>query len=364
MTRRLRRGQAAVMIAMSLFAVMLILAMATNIGMLVNDRVRMQTTADLSTYAVAYSQAASLNEISAANEQIADVVKDCRRQLERGPIAGAWPATTCNCLPTSAMANQVIEMCKMRIDQAIMDFADTARYDNTMDRALDAGRATAQANFSGVDVSFFDDVRGSPTARGTYTTYWKTNLGASATYQTLGEYEQVTDVKLNYLVAVMCPPKCIPTPVGVPSWPDNVAAWFYKRTADPDIWVAGRASGTPSRPFLDSDYRYDRRDRGYFGSSSRGGDDMLVAYAVAKPYDGAVGPTRASWAQRTAFFAPRGVFSNQAVWYPKLAMVQEYRARMAGIQDDLAGDLSPADLVRRDARSLPGRSWDMDKFLH
>jgi hypothetical protein len=362
--RSARRGQAAVMLALSIFALMLLLAMATNVGMLVNDRVRMQATVDLSTYAVAYSQAAALNDVSAANERIADVVKDCRQQLERGPIAGAWPATTCNCLPTSAIADQVIQMCKMRIDQAIMDFANSAQYDATVTPALAAGRATAEANFSGMDVTFFDDERGSPTARGTYRTYWRTNLGASATYDTIADFDQVTDVKLNYLVAVMCPPKCIPTPVGVPSWPDNVAAWFYKRTSDPDIWAAGRVSGTPSRPFLDVDYRSDRRDRGHFGASSTGGDDMLVAYAVAKPYDGAVGPTRASWAQRTAFFAPRGVFSNQAVWYPKLAMVQEYRARLAGIHDDLAGPVSPAELIEDDARRLPGRSWDMDKFLH
>jgi hypothetical protein len=352
------------MLALSIFALMLLLAMATNMGMLVNDRVRMQTTADLATYAVAYSQAAALNNVSDANERIADVVKDCRRQLERGPIGGAWPADMCNCLPTSRMADAVIDMCKMRIDEAIYDFAQAARYDETVSPALRAGEATASANFSGVDVTFFDDVSGSPTARGTYSTYWRTNMGGAATYQTIAEFEQVTDVKLNYLVAVMCPPKCIPSPVGIPSWPDNVSAWFYKSSADPDIWVAGRVSGTPSRPFLDVDYSGTFRDRGLFGASSRGGDDMLVAYAVAKPYDGSVGPTRASWAQRTAFFAPRGVFSNQAVWYPKLAMVQEYRARLAGIQDDLKGPVSPTDLIRRDASRLPGRSWDMDRFLH
>ena len=357
------------LLALSIFACLLLVALATNIGTVVTDRIRMQTTADLSTYAVAYSEAASLNELARKNEAIADVVKDCRKQLERGPIAGAWPGLPCDCRPVDYMANQIIEACKMRIDQAVVDFAQTAKWEATTRRALDAGYATADANFRGVDATFFEDRTGSPTKRGTFKTTWQTNrMGMGGTWDTVAPYRQVTDVKLNYAVIVECTPSCTPLPIPIPSWPQNVRAWFYKGTDEPDLWVAGRVAGTPRRPFLDTSYSSWRPDGGYFGASSTGGDDKLVAYAVAKPFDGTVGPSRGSFLQRNGNVIkptpPIGVFWSQAIWYPKFAMQDTYKARLAAINDRLSGATTPATLVAGDASRVGRRRWNTGRFKH
>ncbi len=354
------------MLALSIFATLLVLAMAVNVGTVVNDRVRMQVTADLATYAVAYSEAAALNDVSSKNEEIADIIKQCRRDLENGPFAGSWNTNPCSILPTDPLADRIVDRCKMQVDQAIVEFTQAARWDATVEPALRAGENTADANFSGVDVTFFDDVVGSPTRRGTFRTTYATNsMGARGTFESIANFTQVTDVYLNYSVIVENPTTCTPLPVPVPSWPTSLKAWFYKDTNEPDLWVAGRVSGTPARPFMDTDYSSFGRDRGYFGSSSTGGDDELVAYAVAKPYDGSVGPSNVAWLQRTGNIPgphPLGVFDNQSIWFPKFTMVQEYRARLAGINDDLAGSTTPAELIRRDGGSFGG--WDMSKFHH
>lgn len=364
-----RRGQAAVLLALSLFAMLLLLAMATNIGTVVNDKIRVQSTADLATYAVAYSEAASLNVLVAKNEKIAGIVKDCRRQLESGPIAGAWPGTpACGCNPEDQAAEMIVRQCMMELDDAILDFANAARYDTTVGRALKAGEATAKANFRGSEkrLTFFEDVAGSPTYDGTYRTTFNTNvLGVSQTWTTIAQYAQVSDVKLNYAVQVECGSTCATTGI-LPSQPHDVHAWFYKNTDKPDVWVAGRVAGTPRKRFLDTDYSSGGGDGGYFGASSTGGDDLLVAYSVAKPYDGSVGPSRGGTALRSATTMHptlMGVYWSHAVEYPKMTMVDEYRARMAGVKDGLSGSTTPERLVEQDGGEL-GRSWDMDRFEH
>lgn len=367
--RRLARGgQAAVLLALSLFAMLLLLAMATNIGTVVNDKIRVQSTADLATYAVAYSEAASLNALAKKNEDIADIVKDCRRMLESGPLpGGAWPELPPgDCLPVNQIADQIVRQCQMRLDDAILDFANAARYDQTVERALRAGKATAKANFKGSEkrLTFFEDVPGSPTYDGTFRTTFQTNvMGVAQTWSTIAPYAQVSDVKLNYAVLLQCGSYPIPN---VPSIPVDVHAWFYKTTDKPDVWVAGRVAGTPRKRFVDTDFKAGGNDKGYFGASSTGGDDLLVAYAVAKPYDGSVGPSRGGPALRSATtMHPTllGVFWSHAVEYPKMTMVEEYRARMAGVKDGLSGRTTPERLVEQDGGDL-GKSWDMDRFEH
>ncbi|MEN9787438.1 MAG: hypothetical protein RLZZ299_2702 [Pseudomonadota bacterium] len=364
--RRARHGQATVILAMSVLAMVVLIAMMTNTGMLVNDRIRMQTAADLGTYAVAYSQAASMNDLAIKNQKIADVIKDCRRQLERGPAGGSWFGYPCDCRPTDPSANAIINSCKSRIDEAILNFAQAARYDETTARAVQAGHATAKANYAGVSATFFEDIPGSPTARGTFKTRWSTNVtGQSGTWETIAPYTQVTNIYLNYSVIVECTPNCAPLPYPLPSWPRSVKGWFYKTTDQPDIWAAGRVAGTPARRYLDVDFEPIIKDKGFFGASSTGGTDKLAAYAVAKPFDGSVGPTRGGWAQRTANVpGPRGTFLSHAIWYPKFAMSPTYRARLAGIQDTLVGSRNPARLIRDDAARVGLGGYDMSKFKH
>lgn len=359
-----RRGQAAALVAMMIFVIVLFIAMATNVGTLVNDRVRMQETADLATYAVAYSQAATLNDLVELNEDIVRAVEDCRDALS--PV---FPGQPCVCGPSQrdlVAENVIIPMCKMRVDMAIGRFVQRASYSFSVGPALAAGRATAEANFTGTSggLTFFEDRPGSPTRSGTYTISPSFNMGGSGgTIPSIADFVQVTDTKINYQVMQYCGECVYAGNIITP--PVNLASWFYKETDDPDVWVAGRVSGTPEKRFLDTAYSTGGSDGGYFGASSTGGSDKLVAYAVAKPYDGAVGPTRANTLLRNGNSAPvMGVYSAEGASLTReLTMVDQYRARMAGIQDNLGGSTTPASLVQQDAWSF-GTSWDMDKFKH
>lgn len=354
-----RRGQSAVLIALVLFAMLLLVAMSTNIGIVVNDRIRMQTTADTAVYAAAYHEAASLNELVALNEGIADAVEDCRSILE-GQL---WPETVyCGCQPNSMLAEAAVLMCKTNIDMAITRFMNRARYEQTVSPALSAGEATADANFSGVEMEFFQGIFGSPTARGTHNLMGGLNLGPYLVWPSIADFRQVTDTMINYRVLAFCPSGniCVPNPMIKP--PESLRTWFYKETRDPDIWVAGRASGTPEKQFLDTAYG-NGSDGGYFGASSTGGDDKLYAYAVAKPYDGSVGPSELNGNQANGNMNVGGIYVAQGVRYPKFSMYDEYRARLAGINENLDGPRTPEQLIQADGL-LEGKMWDMGNFHH
>ena len=350
-------------VALCLMSLLLVVAFATNTGIAVNDRVRMQEAADLATYAVAYSQAASLNEITKKNQAIAKSVADCRSRLERGGVP--W-RTPCNCSNVDPFAEIAVAACRMEISFAIYDFVSEASYRKSVEPALRAGKATAERNFTGTrdHTSFFEDIPGSPTARWTHSTRWTTPSGLAGVNATLASFEQVTDSKFNYRYLKTCGRCDIPIPIPVLSPTYDFPTWFYKRSRDPDVWVAGRVSGTPEKRFLDTDFRATGRDGGYFGASSTGGDDLLVSYAVAKPYDGSVGPSGLLGNEQNGNgMGFGGVYASGAVDLPVKAMYDEYRARMAGIQDGLDGMMSPTTLIAIDGAEL-GKSWDTSMFEH
>jgi hypothetical protein len=365
MLRRGRRGQSAVLVALCLFTMLLLVAMSTNIGIVVNDRIRMQSTADLSTYAVAYSEAASMNELVELNKGIAEEVQSCRRTLRDGPIGGDWPETTpCGCIAESQIAELVVTECKMAVDTRIDAFVRRARYSQTVSPALAAGERTADENFTGVDVTFFQDLLGSPTARGTYNMQYGYNFGGFMIEPSVAELRQVADTALNYTVFVTCGEYCEPLPHQLSIQTTWLRSWFYKESRDPDVWVAGRVSGTPEKQFLDTAFGTGSRDGGYFGASSTGGSDEMFAYAVAKPYDGSIGPSELSGNQRNGNTpGPFGVYAPRGVEYPEMSMYDEYRARLAGINEDLAGYTTPGELITIDGWEN-GYSWDSSRFKH
>ncbi|MDP2309235.1 MAG: Tad domain-containing protein [Pseudomonadota bacterium] len=358
-----RRGQAAVLIALSIFAMMLLLAMATNVGVVVNDKIRMQTTVDAATYAAAYSEAASLNELVELNKDIVDAVHTCRQTLEPAP----WLETTpCGCVPQSQLAELAVQACKLAIDVQIGRFVARAPYARTVRPAIQAGEATAEANFRGIDVSFFQGLPGSPTFPGSRNLYASFNMGSSVVMPSVADIRQVTDTAVNYLVFVTCPTPsgaCVPVPPQLGPT-TNLKTWFYKENRDPDVWVAGRVSGTPEKQFLDTAYRSGGGDGGFFGASSTGGDDKIYAYSVAKPYDGSIGPSELNGNQKNGnMVGPMGVYASRGTTYPELSMYDEYRARLAGINESLEGDASPSDLVQLDGLQN-GKFWEMDKVKH
>lgn len=355
---RARRGQAAVFVAMCLMALLLVVAFATNTGIAVNDKLRMQSAADLATYAAAYSEAGALNDITKANEQIADVARDCRGKLD----IGIWNTIPCGQCGSDPGAELVIAMCRVELDLAVRDFVRVAHYSSSVEPALEAGRATAEANFTGTrdKTSFMESIFGSPTKRWTYSTFYQTSFTAGFA-PTIANYEQVTDTAFNYQYFNYCNDKCVPS---VTVKPDvTIPTWFVKDDRDPDVWVAGRVMGTPEKRFLDTDYRSGGKDRGYFGGSSTGGTDRIVAYAVAKPYDGSVGPSELSGIQVNGNFRTGIVYGRRGIGYPMLGMVAEYRARMAGIHDGLTGGLTPSMLIALDGAKL-GEAWDTSRFEH
>ncbi len=348
-------------VALCLMALLLVIAFSVNTGIAVNDRVRMQEAADLATYAAAYSEAAALNDITKKNQAITQAVKECRSIMEQGGVP--W-ATPCFCGPTDDRAELALRLCRANIDIAVYQFVVAANYGNSVAPALKAGKRTAEANFTGTgkNTTFFENTFGSPTRMGTYQTEWSTTY-MGGVVPSIADFEQVTDTALNYQILPMCN-QCGPSGAPYLSPTTYVDSWFYKSSRDPDVWVAGRVSGTPEKRFLDTDYRSSGSDRGYFGGSSTGGDDLLVAYAVAKPYDGSVGPTDTSPLQRNGNGVhPTGVYDSDYVRFPKLAMYDEYRARMAGIQDGLSGSTTPTTLIALDGAEL-GKSWDTSKFEH
>jgi len=362
---RHRRGAAAILVALCLMSLMLVAAFSTNMGIAVNDRIRMQEAADLSTYAVAYSEAASLNELTLLNQQIAKEAQDCRDTLWNG---GAPWSTPCNCGMTDPQAEIEMQLCKVRIDLAIEDFVRRAQYDETVREALKAGYATAGANFTGTEsqTSFFHDVKGSPTARGTYNVIWSTStLGGDNKTPSIADFRQIAETAFNYRFNNYCvtSPPCGLSEFGRLSPTVEMPTWFYKSTRDPDVWVLGRTSGTPLKRFVDSDFRTRHRHHGFFGASSTGGDDKLYAYAVAKPYDGSVGPSELEGYQANGNMEVYGVYQAQGIELPMRSMYDEYRARLAGVNDTLVGDLTPADLVGIDA-ARENRPWDTSRFEH
>jgi hypothetical protein len=345
---------------MILFTLVIFLAMATNIGIVVNDKIRMQNTADLATYAAAYSEAQVLNELVYLNGVIADAVATCRSTL-----VSSSPYVDCLCQYESPVAEQWIETCKRTIDPLILNFVQAATYSRSVTRPLKAGYATAEENFEGTrgNTNFMEDYEGSPTFDGQYTFDYDTHFrGSGQNIASIANYTQATSIQVNYAHLTFCPGPncscCIPY-LYYPQ--DTLNGWFYKDNSDPEIWVEGRVYGTPKKQFLDVAY-----DGGFFGASATGGDDLIYAYAVAKPYEGSVGPTltgnpNAMWTIGPLYSPGPG--SLMLDKERDLAMVEEYRARLAGLNEDLQGGSAPTDLAREDGDQL-GKNWNVAYFKH
>jgi hypothetical protein len=85
---------------------------------------------------------------------------------------------------------------------------------------------------------------------------------------------------------------------------------------------------------------------------------------VAKPFEGSLGPSGLSGNQRNGnMLGLRGIYTTRGTTYPKLSMYDEYRARLAGVNENLEGNLTPPNLVQLDGLRN-GRYWDMSKFRH
>ena len=365
--RRSRSGQAAVLIALVTFSLVIFLALATNMGILVNDRIRMQNAADLGAYAAAYKEAQRLNVLVKKNEEILRRSEECRRMLTE--VVPVWTGEICICQPINYEAEALIDECEVWIDDAADNFLDAASYGASVQPALDAGMKTMGANIQGLDghseTKFFTGAN-SASMNGIYQAV-KDGPVSARTVSAIANYEQVPDTLFNYRVLVMCPygpnGSCIPWGIQ-PSNPRVVASWFIKDDRDPDIWVMAQAAGTIASQYLDIAYSASGGDGGYFGSSSNDSDsDLMYAISVAKPYGGSVGPTRQASSPTMVngnAVPDQGVYVTAGLEYPKIAMIEKYRARLAGTGEWGNTGVTPRGVLGSDS------TWqaNVNKFKH
>jgi len=323
-TVRRRAGQAAILIALALFSLVIFLAMATNMGILVNDKIRMQNAADMAAYGAAYKEAQQLNKLVEINEQILDIAENCRRTL----TSTVWTGVICTCENTSPQAELIIKQCQADMDNIAMEFERQAHYSRTVGAAKLVAESTLNANVGrlGDDFDFFENASSSATREGAYRLQ---TTGDPA----IADFERVDNTIFNYPVLKQCQfgPSCISVgPVPSPNY--EMDTWFHKDDTDPDVWVMVAVKGTMNSKYLDID---GGGSNGYFGSSSDGGSpDTMYAVGVAKPYDGSVGPAATDGVYRDANF-PSGPYYTElgTQLFTRQTMIMEYRARLAGINE-------------------------------
>ncbi len=342
------------LIALALFSLVITLALATNMGILVNDRIRMQSAADLAAYGAAYKEAQTLNRLVQINKDILAIARTCRNTL----TGTVWTGEICTCRNVSPQAELVIDACQAALDAKALEFQVQASYAQTVAPARDVARSTLEANVSGLSggghFDFFDSSSNSATREGAYTV----EGGGAA----IANLQRVDDTIFNYPVLLQCQfgPSCVSIgPVPSPNY--NMSTWYHKDDRDPDVWVMVGVSGTMRSRYLDID---GGSGGGYFGATSDGGGpDTMYAVAVAKPYDGSVGPAEPPTDYYRNGNLPQGFYyTASGLQYPEETMVEEYRARIAGINEWGGADYRPRDAL---GDSIFGAiASNVDKFRH
>lgn len=358
MLRRARGGQAAVLIALVLFTLVVFVALATNMGILVNDKVRMQSAADLAAYSAAYKEAQVMNDLVSKNEAILDMVEECRDNLTRIP----WPSA-CDCQARSELAETYLEICRLNIEARATEFLVAASWPNAVQPAMNAGMNTMDANIPGLSGSgskMYQSL-GSSSYSGAYRsdgTMFMPSMNTIATYR------RVQDTKFNYPVLLLCQTNvgCMPTGIVPSAETHELSTWYYKEDTEADVWAMAEAAGTMRSAYLDIAYSSGGSDGGYFGGSSYGGSDRMYAVAVAKPFGGSMGPTAASPAQRNANTDLEGpYYTGRGTRFARMTMIDEYRARLAGVGE---WDAVRASNKPRTALSMSTWGSDASRFRH
>ncbi len=331
-------GQAAVLVALCLFACVIFLAMATNTGILVNDRVRMQNTADLAAYAGAFEQARSLNEMAQTNLEIWQTISECRHVL----ATTNWTqCDDCQCNPHEENdAEAYIADCVARIEALASHFIDVNRM--APQTAFQSAVNTAGGNMPGTDrggnFSNFDQDADSPT-------YWR-RTG-------LIVVDRFTEVRVNYQFNYCCRSSggyCALVYAKHPSKIHQWEGWFFKIDPVADmVYFPARVNGTPAGSYLDLPRRAPAgsptEDDTYFASDAVGGRDPLRTYAVAKPFEGNIGP---DWdtSEVAGNILQGWVYDHYSAAPLQPYFQPTYRARIAGLHEPL---YPPAvDLVARE----------------
>lgn len=377
---RNQRGQAAVLVALSLFCMVIFLALATNVGIVVNDRIRMQNTADLAAYAGSFEQARALNRMTEINRRMLMVADDIRKHLTCKDIPTnplemvslesdcdrsghrVWPELNCDLKVPKA----ILKVGQIRMD-ALAALFMVENYRATQP-AIRAARMTADANFHGTlrpqKSSFYEARPNSPTNR-----LLKPMVNVERAETTF------TYASWRWMGHCGCPkfkPWPIPNIVGcLDVHEETLDTWFYKANPGPTVYFPARVNGVPQKEFLDfADGR-----KGYFdGRRPINSIDGIWTFAVAKPFGGNLGPRadqngdrhNITWkillARKTRPGYDYDSFEDGGTWDK---FVPQYRARMAGIQDNMRLDesgnqiMKPIELMKMDlwraSRAMGGK---------
>jgi hypothetical protein len=358
-----------VLIALCLFSLVIFMALATNMGILVNDKIRMQNAADMAAYGAAYKEAQRLNVLVEKNRLIVEKVEECRNNLTAQP----WD-NDCSCEARSELAEQYIDICQGEIENLANDFLLEARWNQTVEPAIAVGMATFEANIPGLtnSGSQIHQGLGSSSQSGVYQVEG-TGVNGNTPVASIAPFNRAVS-NFNYPVLLLCRTAvgCVPAGIVPSAQTHQLRSWYYKDDTNPDVWVMSEARGTMRSAYLDVAYSASGSDGGYFGASSNGGTDTMVAIAIAKPFGGSVGPAPGvtSTAQRNGNINLAGpYYVSDGTEVAKLAMVDEYRARLAGFHEwswsldttnGATADTNPRDAIL----SISQWSSHAGKFRH
>lgn len=381
-----QRGQAAVFTALGMFTLVLFTALAVNTGIVVNDKIRMQDTADLTAYSGAYTQATYMNQMAAMNENIYETVQRLRAVLNYGPAYMVsdtpddlptfyWKQDPCTCLPYSPDAQAKIDVFQSRIDtmyDEIVRLNKAALADVEL-----ASKYTAQKNFLGNSawssngsLSFFKGVPGSPANPRTGAEDGMINIERLDTADA-----NVTQVGYNYLRSCPCCDGCCEYPQ---QHIEGIDSWVYK-VDDGKLYWPVKVKGVPVKNFVDTS----ARGGPYFGadaSTSSSDSDYIYGYAAAKPYEGMLGTSDPDNRNEGGSFIPQNPIyppSDDLQNIGGTLSVNEntgttdyfratYRARLMGMQEQVGsstGSAKMVDLVQRDP-SEPQFQDKVNYFAH
>lgn len=268
-------GQSAVLVAMLCGLLIFIIAMTTNIGKLVTEKIALQNAVDLAVYSGAAVQAGKMNEMRGHNDKIWQTLDNTRQFLQTSdpgpnPIfvdpSASGPQCNVRILAPGMKApagTAAITAAKglITVEAGLLNIKNTTA--NVT--ALGAARDAADANFANTS-------------------------GKLRPYHNMGPLMKLKRVRVDLSYRPMCFNQ-----FGVPlasRWAqgETVDGWFFKDDKGEVAFVAGIVNAAPASPFMDSPQAYFAANGcSAPGSSKQGGRCGLSVYAAATPFYGKLG---------------------------------------------------------------------------
>ncbi len=344
------RGQAAVLLAILCFVLVLMIAFTTNLGKLVTEKMAMQNAVDLAVYSGAATQAGYLNKMREINHDIWKVHNEVREKFAMSGEAGIGnpffqqPGIVQACGPiyttgplTAPQAEQFKTQKKMEIQNLRFDFQQANQA--APGASLNAARQAANLNFAGTGQSGRFNLK-SPMSSA---------LFPAGSDQIHWDYSG-----WSYSVCGIIPNGPVYAEFVTQ---DQADSWFYW-DSDPGeiLFAAGIENAAPLSPFVD----VGSIGGWYFSKCSTGGMNTagrcpMPVYAAAHPFFGKMGtmksgPDASEWTGPSDDFInnpdPKAIDKNDLDDYKvRGGTYQDYQARFIGIFEQNANVLGGSQLL-------------------